>query len=173
MVANVSNDQKKPAVPILLSSPAHVLIVIAKFYHDISEELLQGALACLKQNKTSYDLLEVPGAFEIPAAIHMALAASDYKSNQLKQKIEGSIALGCVIRGETSHYDYVCGESARGLQQIACQQLHPLGNGILTVENKNQAWDRAKRNKQNKGGEAASACLSMIMTKRRLFQDKK
>lgn len=173
MVASISNDRKETAAPVILSAPAHILIVVAKFYQDIAEELLQGAFACLKRNKASYDILEVPGAFEIPAAISMALAAADYKSNQLKQKIEGSIALGCVIRGETSHYEYVCGESARGLQQIACQQLHPIGNGILTVENKNQAWERANRNKQNKGGEAASACLSMIMTKRRLFQDKK
>ena len=103
----------------------------------------------------------VPGAFEIPAAIRFAHFGQ-------KAAYDGYVALGCVIRGETSHYDYVCGESARGLQSLALEHGLAIGYGILTVEDREQAWVRAAVTKKNKGADAARACLAM-MTLRREF----
>jgi 6,7-dimethyl-8-ribityllumazine synthase len=108
----------------------------------------------------------VPGAFEIPAAIRFADAAAD--RGALSTRYDGYVALGCVIRGETTHYDHVCGECARGLQDIAIRHELAIGFGILTCENEAQALARASVDKRNKGGEAARACLAMIALKRRL-----
>ncbi|MBZ0324845.1 MAG: 6,7-dimethyl-8-ribityllumazine synthase, partial [Alphaproteobacteria bacterium] len=105
-----------------------------------------------------------PGAFEIPAAIRYAIRSRDFFA--ARRRFDGYIALGCVIRGETSHYDYVCGESARGLQDLILQFTLAVGYGILTVENADQAWARAARDKGDKGGKAARACLDMIDVKR-------
>ena len=137
----------------------HILIVEARFYEDIADELVRGAEVALKKAGAGWERLSVPGAFEIPAAIRMAIARGGY---------DGFIALGCVIRGETTHYDYVCGESARALQDIAVAHQVPLGYGILTVENADQAWARAGIERRNKGGNAAVACLAMIDVKNRL-----
>jgi 6,7-dimethyl-8-ribityllumazine synthase len=137
----------------------HILIVEARFYDDIADELVRGAEAALKQAGASWERLSVPGAFEIPVAIRMAIARGGF---------DGYIALGCVIRGETTHYDYVCGESARALQDIAVDHQVPLGYGILTVENGDQAWARAGVDRKNKGGDAAAACLAMLAVKKRL-----
>ncbi len=134
----------------------HILIVSAEFYPEISAELKAGAEAALKTAKATFDVVTVPGAFEIPGVIGFAL-----------EKYDGFIALGCVIRGETTHYDYVCGESARGLMDLALQKNAPIGYGILTVENMKQAKARAKVNKGNKGKDAAEACLRMIELKKK------
>jgi 6,7-dimethyl-8-ribityllumazine synthase len=131
----------------------HICIVIARFYNDIADELLRGAHAHLDAAKATYDTIEVPGAFEIPGAVRMAIASKKYA---------GYIALGCVIRGETTHYDYVCSESARGLNELALQYSAPIGYGILTVETPEQAWVRASVKEGNKGRDAAEACLRMI-----------
>ncbi len=136
-----------------------ILIIDARYYEKIAEEMLQGAVEVLEKAKVKYDVVTVPGAFEVPAAISFALK---------KNKYDGYIALGCVIRGETSHYDYVCQESARGINDLAMKKHAAIGYGILTVENEAQAWDRAKRRKQNKGGFAAKACLDMINLKKKL-----
>lgn len=128
-----------------------ILIVEARFYGDIADALVKGAVATLTEAGAGFERLEVPGAFEIPAAIRMALGGYD-----------GFIALGCVIRGETSHYDYVCGESARGLMDIATRHGAAIGYGILTCENREQAWARADGTQKNKGRDAALACLAMI-----------
>ncbi len=146
-----------------------VLLVEAKYYEDVAEELAQGAIEYLSAQGVDYERLTVPGAFEIPAAIRMATRALDFHS--ANRRFAGFIALGCVIRGETSHYDYVCGESARKLQDLACEQTLAIGFGILTCETKEQAWARAARDQKNKGREAAKACLDMIEIKRqfRLF----
>lgn len=141
-----------------------VLLVEAKFYDDIAEELAQGAIEHLTERGVDYERLPVPGAFEIPAAIRMATRALDFHSSN--RRYAGYVALGCVIRGETSHYDYVCGESARKLQDLACEQTLAIGYGILTCENREQAWARASRAEKNKGREAAKACLDMIEIKR-------
>ena len=132
-----------------------ILIVEARFYEDISDMLLEGAVAVLDAHSISYDRIEVPGALEIPAAIAMAA-----------DKYDAFIALGCVIRGETSHYDTVCNESARGLMALSMVQKLPLANGILTCENKDQAVARADKNQKDKGGSFAHAALAMLQHKR-------
>jgi 6,7-dimethyl-8-ribityllumazine synthase len=137
---------------------SHILLVVADYYKEITNELVTGAKVCLEGEEHSFDILTVPGAFEIPAAISIANECGRY---------DGFIALGCVIRGETSHYDYVCGESARGLQDLAINKKIPIGYGILTVENMSQAKKRASVNYGNKGKEAAVACLTIIEIKKK------
>ncbi len=143
----------------------HILIVEARFYEDIAEELAKGAIAVLEEAEVTYERLAVPGAFEVPAAIRMAVRAMHFHPH--RRRFDGYVALGCVIRGETTHYDYVCQESARGLQNLALEFTLALGYGILTVENEAQAWERARVDGKNKGAAAARACLAMIEAKRR------
>ena len=147
-----------------MSDLPHIMIVESRFYADIADELVGGAMAVLDEAGISYERFAVPGAFEIPAAIRYAIRSRDFFA--ARRRFDGYIALGCVIRGETSHYDYVCGESARGLQDLALQFTLAIGYGILTVENADQAWARAARDKGDKGGKAARACLDMIDVKR-------
>ena len=132
----------------------HLLIVEARFYDDLNDALIDGAEAALDAAGASWERITVPGALEIPAAIAMALASP--------KKFDGYIALGCVIRGETTHYETVANESARGLNDLALSHRLALGNGILTVENDDQAWARARRSEKDKGGDAARAALAMI-----------
>jgi 6,7-dimethyl-8-ribityllumazine synthase len=146
-----------------MAGDSHILIVEARFYPHISEELLSGATAALSAAGATFDRIEVPGVFEIPGAIRMALAATESAP-----KYDGYLALGCVIRGETSHYDIVANESSRALQILVCEFALALGFGVLTVENEAQAWARARVAEMNKGAEAARACLAMIDLKRRL-----
>jgi 6,7-dimethyl-8-ribityllumazine synthase len=140
--------------------PPHLLVVEARFYDDLSDELLRGAKAALAGANASFDVVTVPGALEIPAAIAMALKG--------KTAYDGYVALGCVIRGETTHYETVANESARGLMDLSVAFAVPVGNAILTVENEAQAWGRARVNEQNKGGAAAEAALRMIALKAKL-----
>lgn len=142
-----------------MTSGPHILIVEARYYADIADALLRGAEAAFAEAGATFELLTVPGAFEIPAAISRALAAGQAGQGA---RYDGYLALGCVIRGETSHYDYICAESARKLQDLACDRGAALGYGILTCENWDQAWARANVDDRNKGGEAARACLAMI-----------
>ncbi len=137
--------------------PLHLLVVEARFYDEIADELLAGATAALEKAGATFERVTVPGALEIPAAI--AMAASSGKA------FDGYVALGCVIRGETTHYETVANESARGLMDLAVMHRLALGNGILTVENDEQAWARAKVGGANKGGAAAEAALAMIAVK--------
>jgi 6,7-dimethyl-8-ribityllumazine synthase len=136
-----------------------ILIVEARFYDDLSDALLDGAKASLDAAGAGYDVVTVPGALEIPAAISFALDGADY---------DGFVALGCVIRGETYHFDIVANESCRALMDLAVGQGLAIGNGILTVENDAQAWARAKREEGDKGGFAARAALTMIELRGRL-----
>lgn len=142
---------------------AHILIVEARYYDGIADELLAGAKAAIEAAGATYDVVTVPGALEIPAAIVIAVEAAD----AIEEPFDGAVALGCVIRGETGHYDIVAGESARALMDISTSMSLPLGNGILTVENEAQAWARARVNEMNKGGGAAEAALSLVALKRR------
>jgi len=142
----------------------HVMIVEAPYYAHIAEELARGAIQALDAGGASYERFSVPGAFEIPAAIRIAVEA---RGSDASRRFDGYVALGCVVRGETTHYDYVCAESARGLQQLALQYGVAIGFGILTVENEAQALARARVDRKNKGGEAARACLAMIELKHR------
>jgi len=141
-----------------------LLVVEARFYDDIADMLLKGAKRALKKAGAAFDQITVPGALEIPPAIAIALAAAA----QGGKPYDGVVALGCVIRGETSHYDIVAGESARGLMDIAIAQRMPIGNGILTVDTHEQAVARARPDKWDKGGGAAEAALTLVRLKRRL-----
>lgn len=136
---------------------SHLLIVEARFYDAIADAQLEGAAAAITAAGGTYDVLTVPGALEIPAAIAFADAAGTY---------DGYVALGCVIRGETYHFEVVAGESARAIMALTLDGL-AIGNGILTVENEAQAWARARRSEKDKGGEAAKAALAMIAVKDR------
>ena len=136
----------------------HLLIVEARFYGAIADALKEGAIEALDAAGASYDVIAVPGVLEIPAAVAFALSAMD-RGNVI---YDGFVALGCVIRGETTHYEIVSNESARALMDIAVNEAMPIGNGILTVENEAQAWARARKSEKNKGGEAAKAALAMI-----------
>jgi len=149
-----------------MTAPPHILIVEARFYADIADEMKRGATQALQAAGATFDTISVPGAFEIPAAIAMAFAAGEATAGG--RAYDGYVALGCVIRGETTHYDYVCGESARGIMELACRNRLALGFGILTVENGEQAWARARVSQKNKGGDAARACLAMVEIKRGL-----
>jgi len=137
-----------------MNGQPRILVVVAPYYKEISDALLKGANAALTH--VDVEIAEVPGALEIPGAI-----ASAVKS---RTRFDGYVALGCVIRGETSHYDYVAGESARALMDLTLEGV-ALGNGILTVENREQAMKRADDN--DKGGDAARACLAMIRLRER------
>jgi 6,7-dimethyl-8-ribityllumazine synthase len=145
-------------------SGARALIVEARFYDDIQDALLEGAATELKAAGVTYDVITVPGALEIPAAIAMAIEAAEKGG----KSFDAAIALGCVIRGETIHFEIVSMESSRGLMDIAVAKKFPLGNGILTVNTEEQAWARARAGELNKGGDAARAALAMLRIKRRL-----
>ena len=135
----------------------HILIVVSHYYPHISSELVSGAMVQLEKHGATFEEIVVPGAFEIPGAIRLAIAGQKH--------FDGFIALGCVIRGDTTHYDYVCAESARGLMQLSLEHGAAIGYGILTVENEAQALARARVNEGNKGKDAADACLKMITLK--------
>ena len=140
-----------------MASP-HLLIIEARFYEDLADELLKGAVAALERAGASHERVTVPGGLEIPAALAMALKAMEKGS----VRYDGFVLLGCVIRGETFHFDIVAGESARAVMDLAVTHGIAVGNGILTVENDDQAWVRARVSDLNKGGDAAEAALAMI-----------
>jgi 6,7-dimethyl-8-ribityllumazine synthase len=139
---------------------ANILVVSARFYEGISSELEKGAITLLEQQGHRWEQITVPGALEIPAVIRYAIESGKY---------EGYVALGCVIRGETTHYEIVCNESARGLMELAVRHQAAIGNGILTVENEGQAWARARIDRANKGGDAAAAALALIAIRHQLL----
>lgn len=141
-----------------MTDAPRILIVAAPFYEDITEQLLEGARAALDAAGASHETVQVPGAFEIPGAIALSWLGGD--------PYDAYVALGCVIRGETTHYDYVCGESARGLMDLTLSGV-ALGYGILTVENIRQARDRAHVDRKNKGKDAAQAALAMHALKQK------
>lgn len=143
--------------------PPHIMIVEARFYEEIADAHLDGVKSALDEVGATYELFQVAGAFEIPAAISHALIQQDLYDTH---RFDGYIALGCVIRGETTHYDIISEESARGLMDLSIEYGLALGNGILTVENGEQAMERARKDRKDKGGEAARACLGMIEHKR-------
>ncbi|WP_421851792.1 6,7-dimethyl-8-ribityllumazine synthase [Oricola sp.] len=141
----------------------HLLIVEARFYDDLADALLEGAKKALADAGATCDVVTVPGALEVPAAISMALdGAVNY---------DGYIALGAVIRGETYHFEIVANESSRGLTDLAVNEGAAIGNGILTVEDEDQAWVRARADRKDKGGDAARAALTMIALRTKLGAD--
>lgn len=145
-------------------SGARALIVEARFYDDILDALLEGAVAELKGAGIAHEVITVPGALEIPAAIAIALDAAENSG----KPFDLVVALGCVIRGETIHFEIVSMESSRGLMDLAVKRKIPLGNGIITVNTEAQAWARARVGELDKGGDAARAAIAMLRIKRRL-----
>ena len=137
--------------------PVKLLIVVAPFYRDIADNLIAGAKAEIEASGGTYDLIEVPGALEVPTAIGIAERLSNF---------DGYVALGCVIRGETTHYETVCNDSSRGITLLGLQGLC-IGNGILTVENRDQAEVRADPARMNKGAGAAAAALHLVALTRK------
>ncbi len=144
-------------------SGARVLIVEARFYDDLADELLRGAREAIVAAEAGFTVLTVDGALEIPAAVAIALDAAQAAG----RAYDAVVALGCVIRGETGHYDIVAGESARALMDLSVHRRIPLANGILTVENEEQAWTRARVSELNKGGGAAEAALAVLRVKKK------
>lgn len=142
--------------PVAGVAGARILVVESRYYPEIADALIAGAEREIVRNAAIFERIVVPGAFEIPGAI--ALAAGHY---------DGFVALGCVIRGETSHYDYVCGESARALMDLAVQSKLAIGYGIVTVNTFEQAQARAFIDRGDKGGDSAHACLAMVALRRR------
>ncbi|MFC5386384.1 6,7-dimethyl-8-ribityllumazine synthase [Aquamicrobium segne] len=145
-------------------TPKKLLIIEARFYDDLADALLEGAKAALDEAGADYDVVTVPGALEIPAVISLALDAEEEDG----QSYDGYVALGTIIRGETYHFEIVANESARGLMDLSVQESVCIGNGILTTENEEQAWARARRSEGDKGGFAARAALTMIALRQRL-----
>jgi 6,7-dimethyl-8-ribityllumazine synthase len=147
---------------------ARVLVVEGRFYEDVADALWAGAKRVLDGASATAERVSVPGALEIPQALALAVTAAEHAG----KPYDGVVALGCVIRGETSHYDIVAGESARALMDFALARGLPIGNGILTVDTEAQAFARASHNQRDKGGDAARAALSLIAVKRRLAADR-
>ena len=143
---------------------ARILIVEARFYDDIADALLAGATKVLKGAGAQFDCLTVPGSLEIPCAIAIGLDAA----RRRRRAYDGVVALGCVIRGDTIHFDIVTHQSARGLMDLSVASRIPIGNGIITVDTEEQAWLRARPEEQDKGGDAARAALAMVGLKRQI-----
>lgn len=141
---------------------ARILVVEARFYDDIADALLDGARRSLTAAGAEATVVTVPGALEIPPTLATLLEAA----RQSGRPYDAALALGCVIRGETGHYDIVAGESSRALMDLSVALRFPIGNGILTVENHDQAMARARAEEMDKGGGAAQAALTLLTLKR-------
>ena len=148
------------------AEPTRVLIVEARFYDELADELLRGARTALEAAGVEVEVVSVPGALEIPAVIAMADEGGRRAGGRA---FDGYVALGTVIRGETYHFEVVSNESARGLMDLALTRRLAVGNGVLTTEDGEQAWTRARRSEGDKGGGAARACLRMIEVHRQLL----
>ena len=148
--------------PTQTRTRARVLIIEARFYENISDELAAGAVAELEAMGASYERVVVPGALEIPQVLAQAATAGIIPRSAPSSRYCGAVALGCVIRGETSHYDIVCNNANHWLMDIATRHAIPLGNAILTVETEAQAMERARGGRESKGASAVRACLTLI-----------
>jgi len=146
--------------------PIRILIVEARFYDDLADALLDGATQALSAFGAEYDVVTVPGALEIPAAIAFAEEGGHRPAGK---RYDGYVALGCVIRGETYHFEIVSDESARGIMDLTIGKRLCIGNGVLTTEDADQAWARARASEGDKGGGAARAALAMVALKQQLM----
>ena len=158
MAEHLANAFQRP------KEKAHLLIVEARFHNGLADALLEGAQRALNEAGATFDVVTVPGALEIPAAMAFALDGGRNGGTFY----DGFVALGCVIRGETTHYELVAGESCRGLMELGVRTGAAIGNGILTVENEAQALVRADPGDQDKGGGAALAALHLLAWRRAL-----
>ena len=148
--------------PTQTRTRARVLIIEARFYENISDELAAGAVAELEAMGASYERVVVPGALEIPQVLAQAATAGIIPRSAPSSRYCGAVALGCVIRGETSHYDIVCNNANHWMMEVAIRHSIPVGNGILTVDTEEQAMARAQGGREGKGGDAVRACLRLI-----------
>ncbi len=151
-------DAPVPSAPAM--APAHVLLVRAPYYRDVVDGMTRGALRILAASGSTHDTLDVAGAFELAQAIRIALRGTT--------KYDGFVALGCVVKGETDHYDFICRTSLDGLMQVALQYGLAMGTGLLTVHDIRQAEARSGKDTHNKGAEAAAAALTQIAAMRHL-----
>jgi 6,7-dimethyl-8-ribityllumazine synthase len=148
------------------------LIIDSRFYEDLSDELVRGAIAEIDSIGGTYRRVSVPGVFEIPAGIRLAVRSMELVSAAAHNRFDGYIALGCVIRGETDHYEHVSRESLRGVNDLAMQYSIAVGMGILTCNTKEQAMERASVDKGNVGGRAARTAVQMVEFKRSFLADR-
>jgi 6,7-dimethyl-8-ribityllumazine synthase len=159
--------KRKTATPSKTKAAGvRILVVEARFYDDIADALLAGCSKALEEAQATWDNITVPGSLEIVPAIAIAIEAAEKQ----KKPYDGVVALGCVIQGETFHFDIVSMQSARALIDYSVQHRLPIGNGILTVDTEAQAWVRARLTEQDKGGDAARAALALIDIKRKRSQ---
>jgi 6,7-dimethyl-8-ribityllumazine synthase len=152
-------------------SGARLLVIESRYYEAVAEELLAGAMAEIKAAGVTYEKIIVPGALEIPLALAQAIKADLIGSDDANARFDGCVVLGCVIRGETSHYDIVCDNANRWLMQQATRHAIPLGNAILTVDTEAQALERARGGREGKGAVAVRACLSLVALERAFAED--
>src|ERR1700751_4417272 len=160
----MAEPRRAQGEPHLAVAGARILVVESRFYDDISDALLAGATRVFEAARVSFDRVTVPGSLEIPAAIAIALDAAERRG----EPYDGAVALGCVIRGDTIHFEIVSTESARALMDLSVARRLPIGNGILTVDTDQQAWTRARPQEADKGGDAARAALALVRLTRRL-----
>jgi 6,7-dimethyl-8-ribityllumazine synthase len=146
-----------------LAKGARLVVIEARFYNDIADHLLRGVDAALKANEGTSRVITIPGVAELPAALAFAVRAGERSPGTWGAT--GYVVLGCAIKGETDHYDHICREAMRGVQDIATQRLLAVGNGILTVNNIEQATARCRIEGTDHGGQAARAALRMIALK--------
>ncbi|MDE1900377.1 MAG: 6,7-dimethyl-8-ribityllumazine synthase [Alphaproteobacteria bacterium] len=159
-------ENNRPPVIFKFDNPPHVAIIEARYYGDIADLQLRGVTDVLARAGATHEIIAVPGALEIPAAIGFLIKAMDF--DPVRRRPDGYIALGCVLKGGTMHDEIVAMESARGLQELALAHNIAIGNGILTCNTREQAIERADPAKLNRGGEAAEAALRMIELKHQL-----
>ena len=163
----IKSSADSPLPTPAANGDVRILIVEARFYSELADELLRGATDALEAFGARYDVVTVPGALEIPGAIAMAEEASRHPTGG--EPYDGYVALGTVIRGETYHFEIVANESARGVMDLTVRQQLAIGNGVLTVEDEEQAWARARVSEGDKGGGAARAALTMIALKQQFL----
>jgi 6,7-dimethyl-8-ribityllumazine synthase len=163
-----TEDAELPRPPRVEGPPPHLLVVRAPYYREVIEGLHAGAARILGEAGATHEVIDVAGAFELPQAIRLALRAAALSNSAARQRFDGYVALGCVVRGDTDHYDHICREAMAGLMQVALTYGIALGTGLLTVETLEQARARARTDGFNKGAEAAAAALRQIDAGRRL-----
>ncbi|WP_295554926.1 6,7-dimethyl-8-ribityllumazine synthase [uncultured Hyphomicrobium sp.] len=156
-----TDKRERSDMELFSGAPARVLIIEAPYYRAITDELVAGVAAVLDAAEVAYDRVAVPGALEIPQAFAQAVAAGLFTDSG-KGVYSGAVVLGCVIRGETSHYDIVCNNTNHWLMETAIRHNIPVGNGVLTVDTEAQAFARAQGGVDGKGGDAARACLRLM-----------
>jgi 6,7-dimethyl-8-ribityllumazine synthase len=171
MVTRAKEPGRTRPMPERLGLKTRILLIEARFYEHIADALVEGAIAEIQAAGATWECIAVPGALEIPQALALAAAAGLIPENAAHARFGGAVALGCVIRGETSHYDIVCNTTNTGLMDVALRHHIPVGNGILTVESEAQAIARARGGRDGKGGDAARACLRLVALSRAFVEE--